>query len=55
MTMHAIRWKLFKLLSRLGWWVCPEPDKSNLTAVMPTWDDWDEFRRTRAFLEKEGG
>lgn len=28
--MSAIRWWLFKRLSRLGWWICPEPRRSAL-------------------------
>lgn len=32
--MRAIRWKLFKLLSHIGWAICPEPDRSRLLAHM---------------------
>jgi hypothetical protein len=28
-----IRWWLFKRLSELGWWVCPEPHRFNLKSV----------------------
>lgn len=28
--MKLIRWQLFKLISRFGWWICPEPHKTNL-------------------------
>ena len=35
--MLELRWWLFKRLSELGWWICPEPHKSRLQAVMPTW------------------
>ena len=38
-VMRELRWWLFKRLSALGWWICPEPHKSRLQAAMPTWDD----------------
>ncbi len=31
--MTALRWWLFKQISELGWWVCPEPYKTDLVAV----------------------
>lgn len=37
--MREVRWWLFKRLSELGWWICPEPHKSRLQAAMPTWAD----------------
>jgi hypothetical protein len=33
--MLQIRWWLFKRLSDLGWWICPEPHYSNLKGM---WD-----------------
>jgi len=39
--MSAFRWWLFRRLSEFGWWICPEPHKSNLQAV------------ARAALERE--
>ncbi|WP_158664945.1 hypothetical protein [Ensifer adhaerens] len=39
LTLAPFRWWLFKRLSDFGWWVCPEPHKSNLQAKMPTWKD----------------
>lgn len=29
----SVRWRLFKMLSALGWWVCPEPHRSVLKAT----------------------
>lgn len=37
--MKSFRWWLFKRLSAFGWWICPEPHKSHLQAVMPRWGD----------------
>lgn len=37
-----LRWWLFHRLSELGWWVCPEPHKSNLQSIMPQWKDYAE-------------
>lgn len=31
------RWWLFKRISAVGWWICPEPHRSDLQAVSPTW------------------
>lgn len=36
--MNGLRWWMFKKLSSLGWWICPEPHKSNLMRVMPSWE-----------------
>ncbi len=40
--MSVFRWWLFKKLSRFGWWVCPEPQRSDLYRSMffdPNWKD----------------
>jgi hypothetical protein len=37
MAFRPLRWWLFRRLSSLGWWICPEPHKSHLQSVMPTW------------------
>ncbi len=42
--VDRIRWRLFKLLSRIGWRICPEPHRSMLEASMakaevPAWKD----------------
>lgn len=34
-----IRWWTYKRLSDFGWWVCPEPHKTNLQGVWR--DKWD--------------
>lgn len=41
----AFRWWLFKQLSALGWWVCPEPHKSRLQRAMPTWKELSDAGR----------
>ena len=46
--MNTIRWWLFKKLSALGWWVCPEPQRSTLNTVFDA--TWQEVR---AILEKK--
>lgn len=28
-----IRWWLFKSLSNIGWWICPEPSKGHLQDI----------------------
>lgn len=43
-AIFRIRWRLFKLLSHIGWWVCPEPYKTDLKrrqmlACVPQWKD----------------
>lgn len=40
--MNAFRWWLFKQLSWIGWAICPEPHRTNLHAVMPTWKDVED-------------
>lgn len=37
--MTTLRWRLFKIISAIGWWVCPEPHKSNLQSQLPQWKD----------------
>lgn len=42
-ALVSLRWWLFKKLSALGWWICPEPHKSRLQSVTPSWKqmhDW---------------
>lgn len=38
----TLRWWLFKRLSDLGWYICPEPNKSRLQQALPTWDHLKE-------------
>lgn len=40
--MTSFRWWLFKRLSAFGWRVCPEPHRSRLQSVMPSWDVFDK-------------
>lgn len=44
--MNKIRWKLFMALSRIGWTVCPEPQRSDLlsrmTFDMPSLDNKEQ-------------
>lgn len=37
--MNAFRWWLFKRLSEIGWRICPEPQRTDLQYVMPSWGD----------------
>lgn len=41
--MAEFRWWLFKIISRVGWWVCPEPRRSLLHNSMSfdryMWED----------------
>lgn len=48
--MDGMRWTIFKLLSRLGWWICPEPHKTNLQRVMPS---WESLERNADYIEAE--
>lgn len=52
--MHALRWKLFKLLSRVGWWVCPEPDKTAMKFIWSTGMD-DVVQQIEGPSKKECG
>ena len=45
--MTAFRWWLFRRLSEFGWWICPEPHKTRLTARLPTWLDLAEKESER--------
>ncbi len=33
------RWHLFKWLSHVGWWVCPEPHRSRLQRGIGSWQE----------------
>lgn len=48
--LTAIRWWMFVRLSSIGWWICPEPHRSRLQSVMPSWKD---IESGRAALEGE--
>lgn len=49
--MTSFRWWLFKRLSAIGWRICPEPHRSRLQSVMPTWEHartmWEIVERER--------
>ncbi len=49
--MSAFRWWLFKRLSSLGWYICPEPHRTNLQRATVSWPEYakkyPENRRTR--------
>lgn len=46
--LRYIRWQIFRGLSHLGWWICPEPHKSALSHLM-----MDNFEKNVAVsLEK---
>lgn len=36
-VLNRLRWKAFKWLSAIGWAICPEPQRTALQRVMPTW------------------
>ncbi len=38
--LNEIRWQLFKALSWIGWKVCPEPHRTLLQSVSPSWADF---------------
>jgi hypothetical protein len=40
--MTTLRWQLFKILSYIGWRICPEPHRSNMQAMMPSWQEIKE-------------
>lgn len=46
--MNAIRWWLFRRFSSIGWAICPEPQKSDLQRVMPSWADCAEAWKKEA-------
>jgi len=31
--MHEFRWQLFRILSSIAYWVCPEPERSVVSAA----------------------
>lgn len=35
--MTQLRWWIFQRLSAIGWRICPEPHRSRLQNVTPTW------------------
>jgi len=37
--LNELRWQLFKALSWIGWKVCPEPHRTRLQSISPTWAD----------------
>lgn len=49
--MNWLRWHAFRLLSSIGWAICPEPHRSRLQAVLPQWDDLEPC--LAAMLEEE--
>lgn len=51
--MRAFRWWLFKRLSAVGWRICPEPHRSRLQSVMPTWGECDAPAPLRSRKEGE--
>lgn len=54
-VVFRLRWWLFKRLSALGWWVCPEPHKSQLQTIMPQWSDYQRLAATQPIREGEIG
>jgi hypothetical protein len=46
-----IRWHIFKILSEIGWRICPKPHRSRLQQVMPQWEDLEP--QLAAVIERE--
>lgn len=40
--LRYIRWQIFRGLSHLGWWICPEPHRTILKAVYDK--KWEEIK-----------
>gem|GEM_PF-2727540 len=38
-----IRWQIFKALSWVGWKICPEPHRTRLQRVTPTWKEYEQY------------
>lgn len=39
--INELRWKVFKALSWIGWKVCPEPHRTRLQSMSPTWKQYE--------------
>jgi hypothetical protein len=50
--MNAFRWWLFIRLSEIGWWVCPEPHRTNL---VPRHSDYDWLILSQSRMGKSFG
>lgn len=37
--MTFIRWKLYRALCHVGWWICPQPHKGYLQKGVGSWED----------------
>ncbi len=37
--VNELRWQLFKVLSWVGWKICPEPHRTRLQSVSPSWGE----------------
>lgn len=50
--LGRFRWWLFKKISALGWWVCPEPHRSALQFEAWSWDRYQAaFDRYKAPIQ----
>jgi hypothetical protein len=49
--MTRFRWWLFRHISTLGWWICPEPHRSRLQRGIGSWSEI-EYRITEADYKK---
>lgn len=47
MELRALRWMAFKALSRVGWWICPEPHRTRLHQGMRFDPNWKSCLPTR--------
>jgi hypothetical protein len=41
--MTNFRWWIFKRLSSLGWWICPEPHRTNLQRATVSWAEYAKY------------
>lgn len=33
-SINKTRWRLFRMISVIGWWICPEPQRSDMQGRM---------------------
>lgn len=39
--INKLLWQIFKFLSWVGWKVCPEPHRTRLQSMSPTWKQYE--------------
>lgn len=53
--MNAIRWWIFCRMSEIAWWICPEPQRSDIQAATPTWGDYERRVAERLAEHRDNG